>query len=107
MLGHDWEKAAGTIVESKITLRSKSPYGNDTRREYLVDVRPLDQPEAEPTMRVVVRDPHIMTSDWNPPRPGEAVILEVHSDGNVRFDKSDPRRSRSRASRLDKGHRRS
>jgi hypothetical protein len=63
-----------------------------------MDVRPADQP----AMRTVVHDPHVRTVDWNPPEQGELVALEVGSDGMVRFDKSDPRRSRRKVSRLRK-----
>ncbi len=102
MLGHQWEKAAGTVVSSKITGMTKGQYGDIFHHEYLIDVRPADQPDAPPTMRAVVHDPHIRTVDWNPPGPGEIVALEVDSDGTVRFDKSDPRRSRRKLSRLRK-----
>lgn len=102
MLGHRWEKAVGTVVSSKITGMTKGQYGDIFHHEYLIDVRPADQPDAPPTVRAVVHDPHIRTVDWNPPRAGEIVALEVDSDGTVRFDKSDPRRSRRKVGRLRK-----
>jgi hypothetical protein len=76
--------------------------GHVFHHEYVIDVRPADQPDVPPTIRAVVHDPHIRTVDWNPPAPGEIVALEVDSDGVVRFDKSDPRRSRRKVSRLRK-----
>lgn len=102
MLGHHWAKAAGTVVSRKMTSVTKGQYGDIFHHEYVIDVRPVDQPDAQPTMRAVVHDPHIMTVDWNPPEKGEVVALEVGSDGTVRFDKGDPKRSRRKFKKLRK-----
>jgi hypothetical protein len=60
---------------------------------------------ARPARHVRIRcrpTPGIRTVDWNPPEKGESVALEVGSDGTVRFDKSDPKRSMRKVKRLRK-----
>lgn len=102
MFGHHWEKAAGTVVSRKLIKVTKGQYGDIFHHEYVIDVRSADLQDAKPMMRAVVLDPHIMTADWHPPEKGEAVALEVDSDGTVRFDKSDPMRSRHKFRKLRK-----
>jgi len=100
MFGHDWEKADGTIVDARI----KHDYhqaNNTPVWEFIIDVRPVGQPDAQPTMRAEVRSPHGDEGFW-PPSPGDKVTVEVSKDGKVRFDRHDPRISYHERMKQDK-----
>jgi hypothetical protein len=88
MFGHDWVKHDGKIIDRRLK------HATDTTavHEYVVDVRPLGQPDAEPLMRVLVQEPHL-DADWWSPVPGATVTVEVDGHGKVRFDRHDPRLS--------------
>ncbi len=91
MFGHDWEKAEGTIIAA----REKSDHGdyeNTPGWEFVIDVRPLGQPHAEPIMRAKVHQPRGDEGFW-PPDVTDTVTVEISKDGKVRLDRHDPRLS--------------
>lgn len=84
MFGHHWEKARGTIVDTRV--KTTSGDGLVTIREYIVDVTLADGR----LVRALVQEPRIATNFWAPSR-GDVVGVEVDSkNDHVRFDKSDP-----------------
>jgi hypothetical protein len=91
VFGHDWEKAEGTIIAARQT----NDYGdshNVAVWEFVIDVRPLGQPHAEPMMRAHVHQPRLDEDFW-PPDVSDVITVEVRQDGKVRLDRHDPRLS--------------
>ena len=64
MFGHDWVKHDGKIIERRLK------HATDTTavHEYMLNVRPAGQPEAEPLMRVLVPEPEALCSSRPPTR---------------------------------------
>ena len=87
MFGHHWEKARGTVIDSR--AKSTSGDGMVTIREYIVDV---DLAEGR-RIRALVQEPRLAMDFW-PPSRGDVVRVEVDTKNDeVRFDKSDPQLS--------------
>jgi|HubBroStandDraft_1064217.scaffolds.fasta_scaffold03452_3 hypothetical protein len=89
MFGHEWEKADGTIVAAR-QLNDHGSYENAEVWEFVIDVRPLGQPHAEPITRAQVHQPRGDQQFWAP-SVGDEVTVEIDKDGKVRFDRHDPR----------------
>ena len=85
MFGKAWDKATGTVIESRVTGASVTEHGSSVRKEFVVEVVPAQAA----AYRTVV--PEGRYSDFWAPRNGQRVGLEVEpKSGKVRFDKADP-----------------
>ena len=85
MFGKTWNKATGTVIESRVTGASVTEHGSSVRKEFVVGVEPAEAA----AYRIVV--PEGRYSDFWPPRNGQRVRLEIEpKSGKARFDKADP-----------------